>query len=135
MKSNLVRAAAVTGIVLLLSTSFAFADTSYEKSALAKQQVAAQSEESLSTLSMKVFVDAHTTARIIGYDRAEIDQLKRDVQELRNENAQLRGQAGSTSASPDIEARVAALEASFASLQSTLGTIVNMLTLLLSRMQ
>lgn len=140
MKSILGRVVAATAVVLLLSTSYASAETSWEKSALAKQQVGSQSEEALSNLSMKVFVDAHTAARIIGYDRNEIDQLKRDIQALRDENARLRNQspvapAAAPITSSGLERRVAALEVSFSSLQSTLGSVVTMLTMLLGRLQ
>jgi outer membrane murein-binding lipoprotein Lpp len=42
-----------------------------------------------------VFTDAWITAKIIDYDRSEIDQLKADVQELKAENTQLRNQVAS----------------------------------------
>jgi hypothetical protein len=99
------------------------------------------SQQQLDALNYRDFTDAFIAAKIVGFDRAEIDQLKADMRALKEENAQLRIQFSSRPAASvaapaisGLEGRVAALEASFASLQSTLGTVVSMLTLVLGKL-
>lgn len=52
-----------------------------------RQRANALTQQPLDSTNAKVFADAFLTAKIIGYDRAEIDQLKADMQEFRRENA------------------------------------------------
>jgi hypothetical protein len=127
----------LAAIISLAAPSFAsaaFADAS----AVAKAQVASLSQQQLDSLNTKVFSDAHLAAKIIGFERSEIDQIKSELQALRNENAQLRaqlsGQAIGAASPSSIEARVSALESSFTSLQGTLMTVVQMLTSLLAKL-
>jgi hypothetical protein len=127
--------AAVLCLIAPSFTAAAFVDAS----AAAKAQVSGLSQQQLDSLNTKVFSDAHLTAKIIGFDRSEIDQIKAELQALRSENAQLRAQASwqSVGAPPasSLEARVSALEGSFSALQGTLVTVVQMLTSLLAKLQ
>src|SRR4051794_18098518 len=109
----------VTMVVVasLLAPCFASADFN-SSSAQARTQVGSLSTQQLDGLNQKVFTDAFTAARIVGYDRSEIDQLKSDVQELKQENAQLRAQLTLIPAGND--ARISSLETRFASLQEML---------------
>ena len=128
------------GIRWRISPAAAFADFT-ASAQTGRAQAASLSQQQLYSLNGRVFSDAFITAKIIGYDPAEIDQLKADVAELKQENAQLRAQitnqptAPGTAPSSDLDARVAALELSFAKLQGTLGLVVNMLTALLAKLQ
>lgn len=122
---------------LIASASFA------DSAALAKQRTDALTPQQLDGINIKVFSDAFLTAKIIGYDRDEIDQLKADVQELKDENAQLRamvaGNTGSAAATdadiPSLDARVTKLEGMFAGLQDSLVLVVNMLTEVLNKLR
>jgi len=111
----------------LIAPSFAAA-AFVDASAAAKAQVSALSQQQLDSLNTKVFSDAHLTAKTIGFDRSDIDQIKAELQALRSENAQFRAQATgqSVGASPasSLEARVSVLEGSFSALQGTLMTVV-----------
>lgn len=130
-----IRTAIVLAAILsLIAPSFASA-TFVDASAAAKAQVSGLSHQQLDSLNTKVFTDAHLAGKIIGFDRSEIDQLKADIRSLQMENAQLRGQSIQTAApASSLEARVAALENSFSSLQTTLMTVVQMLTSLLAKL-
>ena len=130
------------GPIIVLASVLALAAPSLasaafvDASAAAKAQVFSLSQQQLESLNTKGFTDAHLAGKIIGFDRNEIDQLKADIQSLRNENAQLRtqGQSNGTTPSSTLEGRVAALEMSFSSLQATLGAVVTMLKALLIRL-
>ena len=99
-------------ILLAPATTFASLD---DASAYGRAKADNLSREELANLNTKVFSEAWLTARIIGYDRSELDQLKAEVRQLREENTQLR-------------ARVEGLN-------GTLGLVVNMLTALLAKLQ
>ena len=133
------RALAALLAALLLAPSLASA-AFYDSASQAQSQVNALSQQQLDSLNGKVFTDAWITAKVIGYDRSDIDQLKADVQQLKAENAQLRAQLGSRPATVPApvssdDARITALEVRFASLQDTLGTVVKLLTMVLAKMQ
>jgi hypothetical protein len=135
------RAIAALSLAIFLSTP-ALALASFNDSVQRGQgQVASLTQEQLDSLNTKVFADAYLTAKIIGYDPAEIKQLKADVQLLRQENALLRAQLQASPAagtavvsSVSLETRVTKLETSFASLNDTLLLVVNMLRTLLAKL-
>jgi hypothetical protein len=79
--------------------------------------------------------DSYVTARIVGFDPAELAQLKADVAALKQENARLRSQ-GSVAPAGDatLETRVTALEVALSGLQGTLKLVVSMLTALLAKL-
>jgi ABC-type phosphate transport system auxiliary subunit len=118
-----------------------FASASFEARAeYSRANVNSLSTQEIANLNTKVFSDAFLAARIVGFDRAEIDAIKAELQALRTENAQLRSQlsvgspAPVTQPSSNLDARVTSLERSMNGLQSTLGQVVTMLTLLLGRL-
>lgn len=119
----------------LASASFNDASTQ------ARRQVNGLSQQQLDSLNARDFTDAYIAAKIVGFDRTEIDQLKADMRALKEENAQLRAQLGSRSAAvafaptDNQSDRIAALEGKFDALQSTLGSVVGMLTLILGKLQ
>jgi len=125
---------------LLLAPGFASASFS-DSSAQARSQVNSLSQQQLDSLNTRVFTDAFIAAKIVGFDRSEIDQLKADVRALKDENAQLKAQLSSRPVSvgyapADTQGdRIAALEAKFDALQGTLGQVVTMLTFLLTKLQ
>ncbi len=128
----------VSGLIvsLLLTPAAAFASTFQEGVIIGRTVTAKATQQQLDSLNAGVFSDAFMTAKIIGYDRSEIDQMKADIQQLKQENAQLRAQLTQgtgtpTPFAPSLEGRVAKLEASFSSLQGTLSLIVTMLTALI----
>ena len=129
--------AALTLAVLLLSPTLAFASFT-DTAQRAQSQANSLTAEQLDNLNTRVINDAFVTAKIIGYDPSEIQQLRADVSQLRQENAQLRAlvQAAPVTASAPstLEARVSALEISFTSLQGTLKLVVTMLTALLAKL-
>jgi hypothetical protein len=99
------------GIAALLFAALLLAPLSASRS-----QAASLSQQHLDRLNRRVFTDAWVTAKIIGHDRSEIEQLKADVRVLKDENAQLRVQliqprTVSATASSGLESRIAALEA------------------------
>ncbi len=108
----LIAAVALVAPLLAPATTFASLD---DASAYGRAKADNLSREELANLNTKVFSEAWLTARIIGYDRSELDQLKAEVRQLREENTQLR-------------ARVEGLN-------GTLGLVVNMLTALLAKLQ
>lgn len=122
----------------LLAPTFALA-AFVDASAAAKAQVASLSQQQLDSFNTKVFTDAHLAGKIIGFDRSEIDQIKAQLHALQLENAQLRAQingqpVAAVTAPTSLEARVATLEKSLGGLQSTLMTVVQMLTSLLTKL-
>lgn len=126
---------------LLLAPAFAHASFN-DAAANARQQVNSLSQQQLDSLNARLFTDAFIAAKIVGFDRSEIDQLKADMRALKEENAQLRAQLSSRPAAPvgfapsdNQNSRIAALEAKFEALQSTLAQVVTMLTLVLGRLQ
>ena len=107
-----------------------------------KTQVQTLSTQQLDSLNSRVFSDAFLAAKIVGFDRSEIDQLKADVAALKAENAYLKSQRATqpttimqTTVAPGLEGRVARLEAALTGLQNTLQLVVGMLTSLLTKLQ
>lgn len=135
-----------TMISLLLAATLlftpAFAQASFSTAAdSARSQVNSLSQQQLDSLNSRVFTDAFIAAKIVGFDRSEIEQLKADMRALKEENAQLRAQLASRPAAVGYAPadnqtdRITALEAKFDTLQGTLGQVVTMLTFLLSKLQ
>jgi hypothetical protein len=132
-------------ISALLAASLLFApvvaSASFSQSVdIGRSQASALSQQQLDSLNSRVFTDAFIAAKIIGFDRTEIDQLTADVRTLKQENAQLKAQLSNRTVSvgspaTDLSGRVSALEDQFNSLQGTLGSIITMLTLVLSKLQ
>jgi hypothetical protein len=127
--------------ISLTAPLFAFADFNSSVQ-VGKQQAASLSQQQLDSINARTFSDAFVTAKIIGFDRSEIDQLKADVRDLKEQNARLQAQLNSrptatVSAAPSsaLIDRVTALETKMTSLQGTLGTIVTMLSSLLLKLQ
>lgn len=120
--------------LLALTPVTAFASAFDDKNELARTYVDNLSQEQLDAIAGSHFRDAHRAALMIGFDRAEIDQLKRDVQALRQENANLRAQlnaapANTALAAPaSLEARVSKLEHMFAGLQNSLVHLLNIVS-------
>jgi hypothetical protein len=128
--------ALLAALIVGVFPSAAAADTFQQKSEQARLDVASRSIPSLESLNNSAFIDAHIAAKIIGYDRSEIEQMKREIAQLRAENVQLRGQAPATTHfTGNLEARVAALEIAMDGMQGTLGKVITMLTLFLTKMQ
>lgn len=130
--------ALITSALFLVLSVPTLAFASFDESAAqGRTQVAALTEQQLDGLNTRIFSDAFITAKIVGFDRSEIDQLKADVQMLKQENAQLRASQGSqpVTQSSSLEGRVTALEINFTKLQSILGQVVVMLTALLTKLQ
>lgn len=131
---------ALIGAALFFAPGLASASFN-DASTQARSQVNSLSQQQLDSLNARVFTDAYIAAKIVGFDRTEIDQLKADMRVLKEENAQLRTQLGSRPAAVGFAPtdnqgdRVAALEAKFDALQSTLGSVVGMLTLILGKLQ
>jgi hypothetical protein len=134
--------ALLVATAILLAPSLAFA--SFASSAdTARQQVSQLTQQQLDNLNERTFSDAFLTAKIIGYDRSDIDQLKADVAALKQENAQLRAQlsTGTTvSATTDadtasLEARVTKLEGMFKGLQDSLVLLLNMISGVLTKLE
>jgi hypothetical protein len=75
--------------VALLTPSLTFADFN-TNAAQARVQVSQLTQQQLDGLNGKNFSDAFLTAKIIGYSPSDIDQSKADVQQLRQETAELR---------------------------------------------
>lgn len=127
--------------LLLLVPQFAFA-AFYDSASQAQQQVDSLTQQQLDSLNNRVFSDAFIIAKIIGFDRSEIDQLKADVRTLKEENARLRAQlalpvslpVGAPSLSAN-DSRIADLEAKFESLHETLANVVALLTVVLRKLQ
>ena len=105
----------VAGLIsaaLLASPALAFADFR-DTAQRARAQASSLTTEQLDNLNTRVVNDAYVTARIIGYDPAEIRQLRTEVAQLRQENAELR--------------------TSFSGIEGTLRLVVTMLTALLAK--
>lgn len=137
--------AGLISVILLLSPALAFADFS-DQAARAQAQAAALTSDQLNNIDSKAFRDAYLTAKIIGYDPAEIKQLKADVAQLKQENAQLRAlvQAAPAQTAPvasapvadmSLDSRVTKLEGQFDGLNNTLSLVVQMLTQILAKMR
>ena len=133
-------AVAVLFAPLVASASFA------DSAALAKQRTDQLTQQQLDATNAKLFSDAFLTAKIIGYDRAEIDQLKADVQALKDENAELRAMSVGSSGNigtaeftdadlPSLDARVTKLEGMFAGLQNSLVLLINMVSEVLNKLK
>jgi hypothetical protein len=131
--------AGLTSAILMLLPTLAFASFT-DTAQRAQAQANSLSADQLDDLNTRVVNDAFVTAKIIGYDPAEIKQLRADVAQLRQENAQLRAQiqgapAVTASVIPvSLETRVTKLEAAFENLQRTLKLVINMLTALLAKL-
>ncbi|MEK7994678.1 MAG: hypothetical protein AAB403_12810 [Planctomycetota bacterium] len=95
--------------VLLAAPALAAADFN-DTAQRARAQANSLTAEQLDNLNTRVVNDAYVTARIIGYDPAEIKALQAEVAQLRLENAQLRAAPGATQTDASLEGRVAALE-------------------------
>ena len=100
-------------MAILLAPAAAFASFDQAKQG-GQTQVQALTPQQLDSLNTRVFSDAFLAAKIVGFDRAEIDQLTADMQALKQENAQLRAALSSrpvaqvaTSPAPGLEGRVA----------------------------
>jgi hypothetical protein len=106
----------VAGLIsaaLLASPVVALADFT-DVAQRAQAQANSLSREQLDNLNTRVVNDAFVTARIIGYDPAEIKALRAEVAQLRQENADLR--------------------AAFNGIEGTLKLVVSMLTALLAKL-
>ena len=130
--------AALASAVLLLSPTFAFASFS-DAAQRGQAQAASLTSDQLDNLNTRVVNDAFLTAKIIGYDPTEIQQLKADVAALKQENAQLRAQlqsapATASSVPASLDARVTKLETAVDGLNSTLMLVVKMLTQVLAKL-
>ena len=108
----LIAAVALVAPLLAPATTFASLD---DASAYGRAKADNLSQEELANLNTKVFSEAWLTARIIGYDKTEIDQMKAEVRQLKEENTRLR--------------------ASIEGFNGTLTLIVNMLTTLLAKLR
>jgi hypothetical protein len=111
-QATAVRTAAVF-VARLLTPTAAFASF-YDSAAQGRSQVDQLTQQQLDGLNGKVFSDAFITAKIIGCNPTEIDQLKSGVQQLRQENTQLRSKLDG--------------------LQGALGLVVNMQAMLLVKL-
>jgi hypothetical protein len=102
--------AGLISAVLVASPALAFADFN-DTAQRAQAQANSLTTEQLDNLNTRVVNDAYVTARIVGFDPAELAQLKADVAALKQENARLRSQ-GSVAPAGDatLETRVTALE-------------------------
>jgi hypothetical protein len=126
--------AGLISAVLVASPALAFADFN-DTAQRAQAQANSLTTEQLDNLNTRVVNDSYVTARIVGFDPAELAQLKADVAALKQENARLRSQ-GSVAPAGDatLETRVTALEVALSGLQGTLKLVVSMLTALLAKL-
>jgi hypothetical protein len=130
--------AGLTSAILLLSPTFAFASFT-DAAQRGQAQANSLTSEQLDNLNTRVVNDAFLTAKIIGYDPSEMQQLKADVASLKQENAQLRAQLQSVPATASavpasLDARVTRLETAIGGLNSTLMLVVKMLTAVLAKL-
>jgi cell division protein FtsB len=139
MKRRYIAAGAASILFALFVPLFAFASFA-DSAESARVSTANLSQQQLDGINKKVFSDAFLVAKIIGYDKAEFDQLKAEVQSLRAENAQLRSQgAGSSIATSEypssLEGRVARLESAMLTVQKSLAALLNIFTEVLAAMR
>jgi cell division protein FtsB len=83
--------AGLISAVLVASPALAFADFN-DTAQRAQAQANSLTTEQLDNLNTRVVNDSYVTARIVGFDPAELAQLKADVAALKQENARLRSQ-------------------------------------------
>src|SRR5882762_2214072 len=89
----------ILAAVVLSAPTLAFASFS-ESVSVGQAQVNGLSGPQIDALNSRVFSDAFLTAKIIGYDPATIQELKNDIRQLQDDNAQLRAQLNARSSSP-----------------------------------
>jgi len=131
----------VLAAVVLSAPTLAFASFGEDVS-VGQAHVNNFTSQQLDNLSPSTFYDAFITAKIIGYDPATIQELKNDIKQLKDDNAQLHAQLDARTSSPaaaaptntNLEARVSTLETKFSGLDDTLHVIISLLTTLLAKM-
>jgi hypothetical protein len=131
----------VLAAVVLSAPMLAFASFN-ESVSVGQAQVNSLTSPQLDGLNAHVFSDAFLTAKILGYDPATIQEMKNDIRQLQDDNAQLRAQLNARSSSPvaaaplntSLDARVSALESKMSGLDDTLRVVVTLLTSLLAKM-
>jgi hypothetical protein len=104
----------------------------------ARERAYSTSDAELETLNRSVFSEAFMTARLIGFDPKEMEQLREDVRDLKKENAELRGMLSEGRAGASVgddnsslDERVSKLESMFAGLQDSLVALLNMVSAVL----
>jgi hypothetical protein len=132
-------AAAVLGLAVIFLAPHVASASLTDSLDAARKSVDNASTADLENLNRSVYSEAFLTARLIGFDPEEMEQLRDDVRELKKENAQLRAaMSGSRGAAVSVdadtaslEARVSKLESMFAGLQDSLVSLINMVSAVL----
>jgi archaellum component FlaC len=130
---------AITGliaVVLVLLPVSALAASSEDIEAARDRASSAD----LGSVNRSIISEAFLTAKIIGFDPEEVDRLKDDIRDLKQENEELRdmlagGRAGASlnddGTSSSLEDRISKLERMFAGLQDSLVLLLNMVSTVL----